>query len=289
MILSYFNSYFEVLVGLNLGYAAFDYFRRELTERIFKTDRLSDKLNNLQSRLKTHVSEERDNKALSSTLENINKKVEIEAKALKNQEESERCFLEILKPISFMLSLLCISFLVIAAFQDSSINKEFYDNYFFRLSCLVAVFTFTIFYCSFSDRIIKDKIKIRPIHILIIFSVFVTVSCDSLYGIIFVNLYWELASLIWFPISIYLFLLIIKVLKIKKYTDKGVKLFFTDLFELTRLNFFSIIVYLLILFVCFIPVIVYYNLKIASIKYIVVLLTPLFLYLFIYFYSCFDS
>jgi len=282
MTLSYFNSYFEILVGLNLGYAVFGYYRKELSDRIFRINRLSEWLENLKSRLKIHQAELNDNKEFSKALNHISSDVNIQSKKLKIEEERERYFLEILKPISFVLSLLCISFLIIAAFQDT-FCKTFFSEYFFFLSTITAVYTYTIFFCSFSNRIIVNKIKINIPQVILFFFLFVLVSYYCTAKHFFdasINI--QLVIIIVFPILCYLLGIGFRILKVKKYAGKSGLTLFLNFTKFIGENFKPIFIFVSTIFISYIPVILYLkNPNYLIIKYLIILITPMFLYLFV--------
>ena len=283
MGLSYFNSYFEILAGLNLGYAAFNYFRTELATKVFKINRNSEKLDNLKSRLDAQLSEEQDT-ALFEKLFKIKQKVEVKEKTLDIKEKKKRYFFEVLKPISFLLSLLCITYLIIAGFQDGAeiINKQLYSNYIFYLTCFTAVFSFTLFYCTFSNRVVEHQLKITLPQIILSFFVFSTLSCTTIYGLFFESIISGLIIIFISPILLYLILIIFNLFKVEKYKKRNFWVSCSCFFRMCIDNFKPTLVYLVILTLGFSPVIYfYYNTEMEFIQYFIVLMTPLFLFAFI--------
>lgn len=284
MGLSYFNLYFEILAGLNLGYATFKYFRTELATKVFKINRASEKLNNLKSRLDAQLSEEQDT-SLFKNLSKIKQKVVVKKETLDIKEEKKRDFFEVLKPISFLLSLLCITYLVIAGFQDETeeLKKYYlYSDYFFYLTCFTAVFSFTLFYCTFSDRVIDNQLKITLPQIILSFFVLSTLSCKTIYSFLFESIIIELVIMVVFPILLYIFLTIFNLLKVEKYKKRNFWKNCSCFFYLSIQNSKPAILYISILIVGFSPIIYfYYNTEIIFIQYFVILITPLFLFAFI--------
>jgi hypothetical protein len=283
MGLSFFNSYFEILAGLNLGYAAFNYFRTELATKVFKINRTSEEFDNLKSRLDIQLSEEQDTPYFIKLFK-INQKVEVKRKTLDLKEVKKRYFFEVLKPISFMLSLLCITYLIIAGFQDGAdvLNKQLYSNYFFYLTCFTAVFSFTLFYCTFSDRVVDFELKITLSQIIFSFFLFCTLSCTTIYGYFFETIISRLIVLLVFPILLYIVLTMFNLFNVEKYKKRKFWNNCSCFFSLCIDNFKPVILFLLILILGFSPVIYfYYNTEIIFIQYFIVLMTPLFLFAFI--------
>ena len=169
MDLSNFSSYIAIFVGLNLGYASLDYFREQLKSNIFKSNN-SAVLNKLKSRLKIQISEKRDSE-LTDALCKIKETLKIQAKALKSIEKGDRAFFEILRPISLLLSLLCITFLFVAGFQSQNNNSLEYSKYIFNLTSFVGIFIYTVFCSSFLDKVLQNKLKLTFFQIFIVFII----------------------------------------------------------------------------------------------------------------------
>ncbi len=285
MNLSYFTSYFEILVGLNLGYAAFDYFRKELANRIFKSHKVSDVLLSLYSRLESQISEAKENQELYNQLIHIKETVDIQADILDNREEKGRSFFEILKPISLVLALFSISFLVLAGFQDQVIpleKKTFFSDYIFRLSCFIAIFCFSIFYRSFSRRALEYIVKTTPVEIIIVFIIFSTISCDFIFNFIFPSIIWQAIGLLLFPIFVSAIISIFDVIRVKKYAERNWTLLAKNSLAFIWKNRLTVLLYLGLIMVAYLPVVIWFIEPTNNfIQYLIILTTPLLLFAFL--------
>lgn len=91
-----------------------------------------------------------------------------EQEELFKSESSSRCFIDMFKPISLMLSIYCIVCLLIGGFQnsilDNSVLMKKYEICTFLFASFVSVFSFIIFFSSISKLILKFKFKLKPIY-----------------------------------------------------------------------------------------------------------------------------
>ncbi|WP_406683335.1 hypothetical protein N1F78_11640 [Seonamhaeicola sp. MEBiC1930] len=282
MQLSDFNSYFEILVGINLGFAAVKYFRRIIRVSLFKKNHSTNKLDDLLHRLRVQLTESEDNPEFHKQLTRMQKKVQVATDTLDEKENNYQCFFELLRPISFMLSLLCVAYLLLAGFQISSDKPDLYCSFFFRLSCLVASYSFIIFYCTLSDRILINKLDVKLFEILIVFSVFSILSCDSVFLYLFANDILKIIGIALTPALLYVLIIAYRVLKLAKYRSKTFRDLLKDFWSLTKQNFLAGLIYVGVLLISIIPVIVYQLYNYISIYYLIVLTTPLLLYAFMF-------
>tara|TARA_R110002050_G_scaffold4573_5_gene22186 strand:- start:955 stop:1944 length:990 start_codon:yes stop_codon:yes gene_type:complete len=287
MQLNYFNSYFEILVGLNLGFAAFDYFRNRLQSSAFKKTQHTVKLDNLLSRLKVQMKELDEQDNLYCTLSKMQEEIQLSNTSLNKQEKADRCFFDLLRPISFILSLLCITFLILAGFQELSNNIFFYNDYFFRLSCLVASFAFTSLFFSLSERILNFKIEANLFEVFLVFIFFVLLSCNNVFLTLFSSISIQIIALALIPILIHVAIVGKRILRLNKYSmknnDNNIKDLLKRFIKLCKYNLFPGFVYFGVFLIALIPVYLFYLLKNEFIYYIIILTTPVLLYVFLFF------
>ncbi len=284
MTLSNFNSYFEILVGLNLGYAVFDYFRKELASRIFRIPRFTERLINLKSRLDTQLTEIEEDSELFTHLNKIKYNVDIKTEILDIAEEKERNFFEVLKPISFLLALLSISYLIIAGFQDekSLALQPYYSDYFLNLTCYSSIFSFAIFYSTFSDRIVEYKLKLTPLQIILTFVIFSSISCSLINSFISQSLFFKTINFIFIPSILFSIFILFNLSNIEKYKKRKVLETLSCFLKLCYANFKPTIGYLIIILIGLIPIFLYlYYPNLNFINYLITLVTPLLLFVFI--------
>jgi hypothetical protein len=281
MALNYFNSYFEILAGINLGYAVFNYFRSELTKRVFKI-KGSSKLETLKSKFISQLQKtENDGSELYQMLLRASEKFKIREKDLNLEEEKGKFFLEVLKPISFIIALLCLTYLIISGFQEEAAveDKLLYSNYYFTLTCFTAVFSFSIFYSSYAERVINNKIRINLNQILVVFFLLASSSCTNINNYFFNDSVLKLLVLIMIPIILFLIILGINTIRCEGYLERKSWDICVDLFNLCLKNWLYFLIYLSIIFAAFLPVILFrLNPKYAFVEYLIILATPLLLF-----------
>jgi len=294
MNFSYFTSFFEIFAGLTFGYAAFKYFRTEIANSVFKINSSSKKLEDLKSRVVLQESEPENQK---EALLKVLKKYKIKQIALNQDDLKHQYFYEVLKPISFMLFLLCITYLVVAGFQQEAkeVNKILFNEFYFSLNCFTAAFTFIIFYSTFSNRVLNHKIKIDLTDIFISFFIFSTFSCTFIKKLFIINDIIQLTFFLVLPILVYWLFIYLKVKKIEKYKTRKFAENFTCFTNLCSENFWHIVIFLLIVTLAFTPVVLHFYCKeYVFIEYLIILITPLFLFIFmtirvIYHYKIFSQ
>ena len=285
MVLSHFNSYFEILVGLNLGYATFKYFRDSLNNKFIYSKYWTLRLLKLQSRLEVYiVSEGSDSEKI--IYQDINGLLDLEKEALESREERMRNFFEILKPISFILSLLCLSFLILSGFQGALEDEGFFNRYFVLLSLLVSIFCFIMFYFSFSTRVIENEIRIKWTEMIVVFFLLVVISyLLSANHLFIVPKKYCLLTIASAPTIFYLLFTIRTFLKCKQYEKRKSLDIIKSFFKYLKSNFVNVIP-LIILYIASVVCLSFFYKDSFSLfgvfaEYIIVLITPLLLYLFI--------
>lgn len=291
MLLSNFSSYFELLAGINLGYAIFDYFRDQLSSGIFSIDKdASSKLDNLKSRLQIQISERSNNPEFSKLLKKINEKVAVSGEILEEKEKNERVFIEALKPISYLSAFFCLYTLLIAGFtwnNESNLNNFFvnerllYTIYYFGI--FNAIFSFSIFAGTFSSRILEYKQvvslpqTILSIVIFLISSYLIVVFFQDGKGY-----YLKVLLLFFLPILLYALFSFLNIIRVDSYCKKNMSTNLLNSIKLCMSNFKYSLIFLLILVVFFVPVCL--NLAHQATCnysfYLVVLTVPVLLYFF---------
>lgn len=283
MILNYFNSYFEILAGLNLGYAAFNYFRTELATKVFKINSSSEMLAGLKRRLTLLVSED-DGSGSYETYLKVNEKAKIAETKLDATEDLHRYFFEVLKPISFMLALLCLTYLIIAGFQDGVLTGEqhLYTDYIFTLTCFISVFIFTIFFSTFSLRVLKYQIRVNMQQIVLSFLILAAVSCTSINDFFALGNIGKTFMLAGIPILLYWLFIFFNVKRIENYKDRKGSQLCVCFFNLCLENFWPVLLYLVVLLSAVAFVIHYFWFSYYGfVKYLIILSTPVSLFTFI--------
>lgn len=158
MIINNFSSYFEILTGVNLGFAAFNYFKEDLN--IF--------LHNFILHNKKYIELSSTIYALTAEGANGNEKLVIYCEKIENTKEtlieeakSEQRFVNHLEPLSLLLGLYCIFLLVIGGFQQEGLLIESEVNdIIITFSTIIAIFSYLVFCGSFIIRFIINDIKI---------------------------------------------------------------------------------------------------------------------------------
>lgn len=280
MILSYFNSYIEIFVALNLGYAAFDYFRSTLKNKIFKIETLSNRLNEVKGRLNVQIEGFDDTSDLKGHLINIREEVLIEEKQLLNDEDREQWFFEILKPLSFLFFLFCITYLIVAGFQENDQDLKFlYSDYIFRLSCFSSILGIIIYYSSFSSRVIKYKIKISIVQIIIAFFFFSTISCSWFYELVMDTFYYQIILLLLIPLILIIFFFYFNLNQVNKYNQINFRSLIKNFFFLILKNKLRVLKFLLLIINIAVGLIFSYLYFKLIVTFSFILVTPFLLFL----------
>lgn len=286
--LSDFSPYFELLTGINLGYAIFDYFRNQLSKGVFNIDKsISLKLDYLQNRLKIQISEKSNNPEFSKLLQNINEEVKVSSESLEQLELNERTFIEILKPISYISAFFCLVVLLISGFignePSNSVLKLnlLYVVYIFGV--LSAIFSFAIFSGTFSTRILTNKQVLPLQQIILSLILFLFLSYLVVFSFKEGERYdWEILLIYLFPFILYSLFSLVNILKVEGYCVRKRKDNFLNSFKLCKSNFLYSVGFLCVLSVFFTPVGMHLKDK-ETCKYslyLVTLTVPILLYLF---------
>src|SRR5690606_16328581 len=131
-------------------------------------------------------------------------------------------------------------------------------DYIFNLTSYIAVFTFTLFFCSFSDRILNNNVRINLLEIIIVFIIFSTISCSTIFNYIFSTSIYKLVSFIIIPIFIYILLTVKKILSISEYSGRDKFLLAKNSINLCWKNRIPTFYFLIILIFALLPIMIYY-------------------------------
>lgn len=290
MSLNNFSSYFELLAGINLGYAVFEYFRNQLKTGIFNIDqKISKELVFLKDRLKVQISEKSNNAAFSKMLQEVEEEITVTLEILESKEQEEQIFIGILEPVSYISAFFCITIMIVSGFITTYEGKEHIDTiqnlsycvYIFGVQC--AIFSFAIFSGTFSERVLYKKQILsigQVIFSLILFILFAYffvfyISCSLDYK-------WNVCLVLILPTLVYMILSYVNIRKNDNYAQKNFKRIVIDSLNLCKENFMYGGLFILVLIVFFVPVGLHMkNSQSCGYSfYLVVLTVPMLLYFF---------
>ncbi|MDD7887872.1 hypothetical protein [Flavivirga sp. 57AJ16] len=311
-----FSSFFEIFAALNLGYASFDYFRNLLNNAIFKRGSSVNKLEELKIELKLILKDadkKDDLKGVDKFVDNGKSRMLADFENLNNEYNTRKNFLfEIFKPISLILSIYCLTVLIIAAFQSQigtdgtykicsqvSCTREDLTFFVFLLALMTSSYSFIIFFSSISEKILSYKIKMSVTTTIVMYILGIIISylivhfTETLSNIQIILIYViSPIVLVFVFLSIYFsrnkdFINDInkkwEELK-KKSFSKQIKFFFP---KKKSLKF--VFIYLLIIFVFALPVNIYLSTSSTNMFFsllvvnTIVLMNPILLYVFLAF------
>lgn len=294
MEINNFSSFFEFLGGLNLGFVAINFFKKDFSEKVFKPNkRVSLNLNYQIDRIDAQLSE--DSGLTEEKRENflqLKTKADVQSRQLKISEESYRYFLEVFEPVSFLMGLFCLMALLMGGFQNDGValsgannSKSSYEIFLFLLGSFCTVFTYSVFFGSFSKRILVNKVKLPLIQIIIVFAVFSTISfiLSFFYRCMISKFYFIFIILPLVPGLLYAILSLISILNVDRYSKKKPLQLVEGIFGIVKENWKQTLYYLIILYLFLVPIYLYCcsNNEHVYPLYLVILTVPILLFVFI--------
>ncbi len=293
MEINNFSSFFEFLGGLNIGYVAINYFKKDFSEKVFKpSKRIFEKLRFQIDRIDAQLSEvhslsEKD----KASLENLRQSADVFTKDLDETELNHRFFLELFEPIFLLIGIYCLFTLLVGGFQNESLEilgannlEKTYAVFIFLLGVFCAVFSFSIFFGSFSKRILLNKVKLSLFQIVIAFLVFTAISfIIAFYMGDCINNNKFLIALLLLPGVIYAILSYWNIREVERYNEKKTMQILDGIITLCKVNFWYTILYLTLLLIFIMPVFLYCFDSKAHIypMYLVILTVPFLLFILI--------
>ncbi len=237
MNLSEFSSYFELLAGINFGYAIFDFFRKNLSSGVFNINKgTSNDLDFLKDRLKIQISEKKENNPdFSKALYKIHEGVKVSSESLEHTEAKERFFIEILKPVSYLSGFFCLVILLFSGFienTDDILVKEILLFVICIYGTFSMIFSFITFYGTFSNRILKNKQVFSVYQVTLLVFLFLTFSFFHVsYLIKSVSYGWQIIFVLFFPLILFLGLSEFMISKVTRYSEKDKRVTIEDILK----------------------------------------------------------
>lgn len=292
MEINSFSSFFEFLGGLNIGYVAINYFKKDFSDKVIKVNKkIAEKLDFQISRIDAQLSEDSN---LSEKDKSLLIRLKQRANVYKDLDKTElkhRFFIELFEPAFLLIGFYCLLTLLIGGFQSENleiIKVRNLDNSFviftFLLGVFCAVFSFSVFFGSFSKRILTNKVKLSLLQTVMVFAFFVSISfVVSFFLPNFISSKLFLLTIIVLPSVLYALLTYCIIREIEKYNKRKVVEIFEGVFNLCKENFKHVFLYLILLIVFIIPVFLYCLDSVNHIYplYLVILTIPFMLYILI--------
>jgi hypothetical protein len=290
MVINNFSSYFEILTGANLGFAAFNYFKEDLKLYLHNFILHNRKYIALSSTIYALTAEGTDE---NTVLHIYGKKIENTRETLIDEVKAEQRFVSHLEPLSLLLGLYCIFLLVIGGFQQEQLLTESdTNNIIVMLSTLIVVFSYLVFCGSFITRLVINNIKISFIGIIFSFIILVCSSLIIFYNVSSVNVI--LILLIIIPVILYTSFISYLLLTCNSF-DKINEEYKSEIYDenelkkLKRRNNIAFIVssLLTIVFLILPPIVLYFTTNTQSgfndvIIYFITLTLPMLLFVFFF-------
>lgn len=293
MDINNFSSFFEFLGGLNIGYVAINYFKKDFSEKVFKpSKRIYEKLRLQIDRIDAQLSEELSHSEKDRAfLEKLKEEANVFNKELDETELNHRFFLELFEPIFLLIGVYCLFTLLIGGFQNENLeilgannSKQTYVVFIFLLGVFCSVFSFSIFFGSFSKRILLNKVKLSLFQIAITFSFFVAISfIVAFYMGNYINSSKFFAVLLILPGIIYAALSYWNIMEVEKYNEKKIMQILDGIATIVRENIWYTLLYLVLLVIFIVPVFLYCFDSKSHIypMYLVILTVPISLFILI--------
>lgn len=292
MEINNFSSFFEFLGGLNIGYVAINYFKKDFSNNLIKVNKkIAEKLDFQISRIDAQLSEASNLSEKDKTsLDRLKQRASV-YKDLDKTELNQRFFIEIFEPIFLLIGFYCLFTLLIGGFQSeqleiikvNNLNNSFVIFTFF-LGVFCAVFSFSVFFGSFSKRILSNKIKLSLFQTVMVFAFFLSIS----FGISFFLTSYISSELFFLGITLlpgilYSILTYYIIREVDKYNKRNMIEIFESVFNLFKENLKYILFYFFLLIVFIIPVFLYCLNSSRHVYpiYLIILTIPFMLYVLI--------